>query len=57
MMKPHASYVLTPAEFEVFVQTIESLKMPTGYASTLGKHIWGKKFGSLKSYDYHVLMQ
>jgi hypothetical protein len=36
---------------------IESLKMPTGYASTLEKHIREKKFGSLKSYDYHVLMQ
>jgi hypothetical protein len=22
----------------------------------LGKHIRGKKFGSLKSHDYHVLM-
>jgi hypothetical protein len=57
MVKPQASYVLTPAEFEEFVQTIESLKMPTGYASTLGKHIHGKKFGSLKSHDNHVLMQ
>jgi hypothetical protein len=56
-VKPHASYVLTPEEFEVFAQTIESLKMPTGYSSTLGKHIRGKKFGSLKSHDYHVLMQ
>jgi hypothetical protein len=57
MTKPQASYVLTLVEFELFVQTIESLKMPTGYASTLGKHIRGKKFGSLKSHDYHVLMQ
>jgi hypothetical protein len=57
IVKPHASYVLTPEEFEVFAQTIESLKMPTGYSSTLGKHIRGKKFGSLKSHDYHVLMQ
>jgi hypothetical protein len=57
MVKPQALYVLTPVEFEEFVQTIESLKMPTRYASTLGKHIRGKKFGSLKSLDYHVLMQ
>jgi hypothetical protein len=41
----------------VFAHTIESLKMLTGYSSTLGKHIWGRKFGSLKSHDYHVLMQ
>jgi hypothetical protein len=57
MMKPHAPYVLTAEEFEVFVQTIESLKMPSGYSSSLGKHIRGRKFGSLKSHNYHVLMQ
>jgi hypothetical protein len=57
IVKPHVSYVLTAEEFEVFAQTIESLKMPTGYSSTLGKHIQGKKIGSLKSHDYHVLMQ
>jgi hypothetical protein len=50
IVKPHASYVLTAEEFEVFAQTIESLKMPTRYSSTLGKHIRGKKFGSLKLY-------
>jgi hypothetical protein len=57
MMKPHAPYVLTAEEFEVFGQTIESLKMPSGYSSSLGKHIRGRKFGSLKSHNYHVLMQ
>jgi hypothetical protein len=57
MMKPHAPYVLTLEEFEVFAHTIESLKMPTRYSSSLGKHIRGRKFGSLKSHDYHVLMQ
>jgi hypothetical protein len=56
LMKPQASYVLTLAEFEQFAETIESLKMPTRYSSSLGNHIWGKKFGSLKSHDYHVLM-
>jgi hypothetical protein len=56
-MKPQASYVLTPTEFEVFAQTLESLKFLTGYSSNLGKHIRGKKFGALKSHDYHVLMQ
>jgi hypothetical protein len=55
-VKPQASYVLTAKEFEVFGQTIDSLKIRMGYSSTLGKHILGKKFGSLKSHDYHVLM-
>ena len=57
IVKPHALYVLTLEEFGVFAQTIESLKMPTRYSSAMGKHIQGKKFGSLKSHNYHVLMQ
>jgi hypothetical protein len=57
MMKPQASCVLTTAEFEVFARTLESVKMPTGYSSNLGKHIRGQKFGALKPHDYHVLMQ
>jgi hypothetical protein len=57
MLKPAAPYVFSNREFEVFVQTLESLKMPSGYASNVGKHIRSKKFGALKSHDYHVLMQ
>jgi hypothetical protein len=57
MLKPAAPYVLSDREFEVFAQTLELLKMPSGYASNTGKHIRGKKFGALKSHDYHVLMQ
>jgi hypothetical protein len=41
----------------VFASTLESLKTPSGYASFLGRHIRNKKFGGLKSHDYHVLMQ
>jgi hypothetical protein len=42
IMKPQASYVLTAEEFELFVKTIETLKMPLGYSSTLGS-IFGAK--------------
>jgi hypothetical protein len=56
MLKPVASYVLSDREFKVFAQTLESLKMPSGYASNVGKHIQSKKYGALKSHDYHVLM-
>jgi hypothetical protein len=49
--------VLFDAEFDVFASTLESLKTPSGYASVLGRHIRNKKFGGLKSHDYHVLMQ
>ena len=56
MLKPAAPYVLSEKDFEVFAWTLESLKTPKGYASGFGKHIRKKKFGGLKSHDYHVLM-
>jgi hypothetical protein len=54
MLKPAALYVVTDKEFKIFANTIESL---IGHSSNLGKHIHSKKFGGLKSHDYHVLMQ
>ena len=57
MVKPRASYVLTDNEFEKFATYIKNLKAPSGYSSDLGKCIWKKNFGGLKSHDYHVLMQ
>ena len=57
MLKLAMPYVLTNAEFEIFANTLESLKISTGYLSTFGKHIEKKNFGVLKSHDYHVLMQ
>jgi hypothetical protein len=54
IMKPQALYVLTAAKFEVFAHTLESMKLPTRYSSNLGKHIRDKKFGALKSHDYHL---
>jgi hypothetical protein len=57
MFKPAAPYELSNNNFKEFVKCIESLKMPTGYASSLGKHVRSKKFGGLKSHDYYLLMQ
>jgi hypothetical protein len=57
MLKPTTLYVLSNCEFEVFARTIESVKMPSGYASNLGKYICSKKYGTLKSHDYHMLIQ
>lgn len=50
-------YVLSDDDLKEFMKDIELLKMPTGYASSLGKHVRSKKFGGLKSNDYHILMQ
>jgi hypothetical protein len=57
MLKPAAPYVLFDREFKVFASTLESVKMPSGYASSFGKHIRSKKYGALKSHNYHVLIQ
>lgn len=57
MLKPKANYVLTPKEFDTFCTRLENLKVPTDYCSELGSHIRNRKFGALKSHDYHILMQ
>jgi hypothetical protein len=57
MLKPSAPYVLNDDKFKVFANTIENLKTPSGHSSNLGENIRSKKFGGLKSYDYHVYMQ
>jgi hypothetical protein len=36
---------------------LASLKVPTNYCGSLGKHIMDKKLGLMKSHDWHVLMQ
>ena len=57
MLKPVALYVLNDDEFKVFANTIENLKILSKHSSNLGKHICSKKFGNLKSHNYHVFMQ
>jgi hypothetical protein len=56
MLKPATPYVLNDDEFRVFASTMENLKTPTGNSSNLGKHIRSKKFGALKSHDYHIFI-
>jgi hypothetical protein len=36
---------------------LTSLKVPTNYCGSLGKHIMDKKLELMKSHDWHVLMQ
>ena len=56
-LKPAANYVLKPEEFDIFCTRLENLKVPSEYCSELGVHIRNRKFGALKSHDYHILMQ
>jgi hypothetical protein len=33
------------------------MKLPIDYGASLGKHVVDKKLNSMKSHDYHMLMQ
>ncbi len=33
------------------------MKVPTNYGVSFAKHVADKKLGSMKSHDYHMLMQ
>jgi hypothetical protein len=52
-----ATYVLEQEELQTFMNRLTSLKVPTNYCGSLGKHIMDKKLGLMKSHDWHVLMQ
>jgi hypothetical protein len=57
MLKPHASYVLTLKELNTFLEKMGAIKLPTNYGSSLVKHVVDRNRGSMKSHDYHMLMQ
>ena len=56
-LKPHAPYVLLPADKKVFLSCIGDLRVPSGYSSSMRKHVVKGKLQSLKSHDMHVLSQ
>jgi len=57
MLKSHASHVLTTDELEIFLSWLWSMKHPIDYGASLAKHVGDNKLGSMKSHDYHMLMQ
>ena len=54
---PDAPYVLFVVDRREFMDTLRSIKTPSGYVSTLHSRISEGKLRGLKSHDYHVLMQ
>jgi aspartate aminotransferase-like enzyme len=52
-----APYSCTKAEWMTFLQRLENMRFPSGYAAVMKKHIRAGKLGSMKSHDYHVFMQ
>ncbi len=57
MLKAHASYVLIAEELNIFLEIMGAIKLPTNYWYSLAKHMADRKLGSMKSHDYHMLMQ
>lgn len=59
MYLPPAPYTLSKKEKTIFLKRLMDLKLPDGYSSNIGKLASMEEFkiSSLKSHDYHVLMQ
>ena len=59
LMKPHAPYVLTPAQRQQFCQFIKGVRFPDGFCSNLKKKVSENDTNilGLKSHDCHVIMQ
>ena len=56
-VKPKAPFVFTESEKTSFMNLVSQTRVPTGYSSTLIKHIGEKKLSGMKSHDHHVLLQ
>ena len=56
-IKPKAPYVFSESEKNKFVSLVSSTKVPSGYSSTLTKHVGERRLQGLKSHDHHVLLQ
>ena len=56
-LKPKAQYVFTETEKSEFLRIVSSTRVPSGYSSTLIKHIGERRLSGLKSHDHHVLIQ
>ena len=56
-IKPKAPYTLSESEKTDFLTRVSSTQVPSGYSSTLTKHIGEKRLMGLKSHDHHILIQ
>lgn len=57
LLKYQAPYVCTQTEWKTFLNRVSSLRVPSGYAGAFKKHVRNQKLGSMKTHDYHVMMQ
>lgn len=57
ILKLHAPFVHALDGLNTFLSKLRSLKLPIDYGVALVKHVAHKKFGSMKSHDYYMLLQ
>lgn len=55
--KPSSPYAFTPLEKDQFMTKIATIKTPTGYGASYGKHKDKDTLMGLKSHDYHCMIQ
>jgi hypothetical protein len=48
--------VFTLDGLNTFLSRLRSFKLPIDYGAALVKHVVDKKFGSMKSHDYYMLL-
>ena len=53
---PDAPYVLTKEQRTLFLKTLQSIRLPTHYSSSMLTKISKGKLTGLKSHDFHVLL-
>ncbi|XP_062100718.1 uncharacterized protein LOC133806640 [Humulus lupulus] len=57
LLKPHAPYVLTAEDKQLFCRFFKEVKLPDGFCSNLKKKVTDNNIVGLKSHDCHVIMQ
>ncbi|KAM6552349.1 hypothetical protein CsatB_002157 [Cannabis sativa] len=57
LLKPHAPYVLTANDKQLFCKFLKDVKLPDGFCSNLKKKVTNDNIVGLKSHDCHVIMQ
>lgn len=56
-IKPKAPYTFSESEKSDFLSRVSGTRVPSGFSSTLTKHIGEKRLMGLKSHDHHILIQ
>jgi hypothetical protein len=56
-LQPRAPYVFSASEERNSMALVSATRTPTGYSTTLQRHVGGDRMMGLKSHDHHILLQ